>query len=117
MGGSSLGLASGPRLRCGAESVSSGAGIQDTDSGTAKTYCSFLIPAAIGIGYAVTKRLPSRPIPAHFPSLARQSAGADEKHMRTWLQFGMPHAGADEKHMRTWLQFGMPHDWNGKGCT
>jgi hypothetical protein len=33
------------------------AGIKDTDSRTADTYGSFLIPVGIGIDYAVTKRL------------------------------------------------------------
>ena len=33
------------------------AGIKDTDSGTANTYGSFLIPIGVGIDYAVTKRL------------------------------------------------------------
>jgi hypothetical protein len=33
------------------------AGIKDTDSGTANTYGSFLIPVGIGLDYAVTERL------------------------------------------------------------
>lgn len=33
------------------------AGIKDTDSGTANTYGSFLIPIGVGIDYAVTERL------------------------------------------------------------
>jgi hypothetical protein len=33
------------------------AGIKDTDSGTANTYISFLIPLGVGIDYTVTKRL------------------------------------------------------------
>ena len=33
------------------------AGIKDTDSGTANTYGSFLIPTGVGIDYAVTERL------------------------------------------------------------
>jgi len=33
------------------------AGIKDTDSGTANTYGSFLIPLGVGVDYAVTERL------------------------------------------------------------
>jgi hypothetical protein len=33
------------------------AGIKDTDSGTANTYGSFLIPIGVGVDYAVTERL------------------------------------------------------------
>ena len=33
------------------------AGIEDTDSGTANTYGSFLIPIGVGLDYAVTERL------------------------------------------------------------
>src|SRR5688572_11543492 len=33
------------------------AGIKDTDSGTANTYTSFVIPIGVGIDYAVTKQL------------------------------------------------------------
>ena len=33
------------------------AGIKDTDSGTANTYGSFLIPIGVGLDYAVTERL------------------------------------------------------------
>jgi hypothetical protein len=55
------------------------AGIKDTDGGIANTYGSFLIPAAIGIGSAVTKRLA---ITADSCSTshrsARPSAWADE---------------------------------------
>ncbi|MER3424576.1 MAG: hypothetical protein C4293_16500 [Nitrospiraceae bacterium] len=33
------------------------AGIKDTDSGTANTFASFLIPIGVGVDYTVTKQL------------------------------------------------------------